>query len=487
VFVGALALAGYLAWQPNGVTAATWADDSSEAASAGAAGFACFAAARRSRTGRSGAWSLLGAGLAMWTVGQLVTCWYELIRGADTPLPGVADLGFLAFPPLAICAVWRLAARDGRHRHRNVLDGLILVSSLVVITWATSLGQVWATRSGSAFATGVSLAYPATDVLLATAALISVGRAPRQHRTTLRILVLGMLAMAVSDSAFSYLWTLPTFGRWQALDAGWATAFALMGLAAWSASTEVTTDGSPGGSQQTWAEIALPYLPMAAALGLLFGGGIFNGRVDPVAETAGALTVVLVFVRQLLLLADNKALVRLVQHQAFHDPLTGLANRALFADRLEHAVDLHRRDQRPFAVLFVDLDDFKAVNDTFGHPSGDVLLVLLAERLRACLRIADTISRFGGDEFAVLLEERDSDAVAVATRLLSAMETGFVIHGRTITAHLSIGVVLSDETSQQPAEYLRRADVALYEAKAAGKDTYHLYRPRLDHPVPQPR
>jgi diguanylate cyclase (GGDEF)-like protein len=296
--------------------------------------------------------------------------------------------------------------------------------------------------------------------------------------------VLGLVAMAVSDSAFAYLWTLPTFGRWQALDAGWPLAFALIGIAAWRSGTEVRSDDSGAGSQQGWLEIGLPYVPMVSAVGLLFAGGIATGHVDPIAQSAGALTLVLVFARQLLLLADNKALVRLVQHQAFHDPLTGLANRALFADRLEHAVDLHRRDLRPFAVLFVDLDDFKTVNDTLGHPTGDLLLVLLAERLRGCLRIADTFSRFGGDEFAVLLEEQDSDAVAVALRLLGAVETGFVINERSVRARLSIGVVLSDDSRQDPAEYLRRADLALYEAKAAGKNTYHVYSSGLDHRLP---
>ncbi|MDX6254782.1 MAG: hypothetical protein QOJ11_1116 [Frankiales bacterium] len=485
--IGTLVLAGYLAWQPNGPAVANWADDCAEAVAAGVAAVSCFVASRRGRGGPTGAWSLMGAGLALWTCGALVTCWYELIRGLDTPLPGVADIGFLSFPPLAVGALWRLSGRSGRHRHRSMLDGLVLVSALVVVSWETALGQVWSTRSGSGFATGVAVAYPAADVLLATAALLSVGQATREHRRTLRLLALGMVAMAISDSAFSYLWTLPSFGRWQALDAGWVLAFGVLGLAAATASSSTAAAGSAGNSQQTWGEIVLPYVPVVVALSLLFGNGIATGRVDAVAETAGAVTVVLVFVRQLLLLADNKALVRMVRHQAFHDPLTGLANRALFADRLEHAIDLHQRDLRPFAVLFVDLDDFKTVNDTLGHPAGDMLLMLLAERVRGCLRIADTVARFGGDEFAVLLEERDSDPVAVALRLLAAMETGFVIHGRTVTARLSIGVVLSDETSHSQAEYLRRADLALYGAKASGKNTYQVYSSALEPAGPLPR
>jgi diguanylate cyclase (GGDEF)-like protein len=188
----------------------------------------------------------------------------------------------------------------------------------------------------------------------------------------------------------------------------------------------------------------------------------------------------MVFARQLLILADNRSLVRTVEHQAFHDPLTGLANRALFADRLQHAAELHRRDRRPFAVLFLDLDDFKSVNDSLGHPVGDQLLVLLAERLRISLGAADTVARLGGDEFAVLLE--DADAIAVSLRLLSTMEPPFTPYGHKVATSMSIGVVLSDEPDAEPFEYLRRADLALYAAKAAGKSTYYVYSPTLDIP-----
>jgi GGDEF domain-containing protein len=109
---------------------------------------------------------------------------------------------------------------------------------------------------------------------------------------------------------------------------------------------------------------------------------------------------------------ERKALLDQLAHQAFHDPLTGLANRALFRDRVTHAITLARRQARAVTVLYLDLDDFKQVNDSYGHAEGDRLLTLIAARLRACARSTDTVARLGGDEFAVLVEDADSSLSA---------------------------------------------------------------------------
>jgi diguanylate cyclase (GGDEF)-like protein len=164
---------------------------------------------------------------------------------------------------------------------------------------------------------------------------------------------------------------------------------------------------------------------------------------------------------------------RSLAHQAFHDPLTGLANRALFTDRVEHATELHRRDMRPVTVLFLDLDDFKAVNDTYGHAGGDALLRAVAERLRGALRPADTLARLGGDEFAVLLESPIDDPATVGGRVLAALETPFAIGDDLVRVTSSIGVVTASAGTAlaDGAALLQRADAAMYAAKAAGKHT----------------
>jgi diguanylate cyclase (GGDEF)-like protein len=159
-------------------------------------------------------------------------------------------------------------------------------------------------------------------------------------------------------------------------------------------------------------------------------------------------------------------------HDAFHDALTGLPNRALFIDRLAQALAAtSRRAQPSFAVLFLDLDRFKVVNDTLGHVIGDKLLVAVGERIHGCLRPSDTVARLGGDEFGVLLDDLRgaADAVQISERILEALGRSFRIEGHEIFARASIGAALGSDRYERPEDVLRDADVAMYQAKAKGK------------------
>jgi diguanylate cyclase (GGDEF)-like protein len=164
-------------------------------------------------------------------------------------------------------------------------------------------------------------------------------------------------------------------------------------------------------------------------------------------------------------------------HRALHDPLTGLPNRELFIDRLSVALDRARRSGAALAVLFVDLDNFKQVNDSLGHSAGDELLTVLAERLRALLRPMDTVARFGGDEFTLLFEDLDSEreAVLVAERISRAL--GGPVHlqdGETIVS-ASIGIALVSDPSLAPETVIREADAAMYRAKEGGRSRFELF------------
>ena len=168
-----------------------------------------------------------------------------------------------------------------------------------------------------------------------------------------------------------------------------------------------------------------------------------------------------------------------MSHQARHDVLTGLGNRALLADRLEHALALHARDSRPVSLLLIDLDDFKAVNDTLGHPAGDELLVQISERLIAAVRGGDTVARLGGDEFAILIEH--DDPLAVARRVIDGLDEPVLIGDRRIRTTSSIGLATLDGAAGRTAatDLLRRADIALYEAKREGKRQLVQYDPAM--------
>src|SRR5215203_2552048 len=177
----------------------------------------------------------------------------------------------------------------------------------------------------------------------------------------------------------------------------------------------------------------------------------------------------------------RKALEKQLRHQALHDPLTGLPNRALFMDRLEHALTRANRRGSKIAVLFMDLDNFKITNDSLGHEIGDQLLVAVAERLKACLRPEDTVARLGGDEFTILVEEVHgvSDAARVAERIAESLQCPFALYQQEYFFTTSIGIALSSPLQKPPADLLRHADLAMYQAKHKGKARYEVFEPSM--------
>ncbi len=192
---------------------------------------------------------------------------------------------------------------------------------------------------------------------------------------------------------------------------------------------------------------------------------------------------------------ERKQLEAQLHHRAFHDGLTGLANRHLFRDRVAHAVQRSQRHPAPFAVLFLDLDGFKLVNDTLGHEAGDGLLKVVAQRIRLAIRDHDTACRLGGDEFAVLVEDLTdrSDAARVADRVLAAIRATVDLDGQSVSVDGSIGIAVAEGVVRihdgSPGEaadaLLRNADIAMYTAKNAGKGRYEVFEPSMHATVVQ--
>ncbi len=176
-------------------------------------------------------------------------------------------------------------------------------------------------------------------------------------------------------------------------------------------------------------------------------------------------------------ITDRKAAEEHIRHLAHFDPLTDLPNRALITDRLQQALAKARRDKRHLALMFLDLDEFKPVNDNLGHDIGDLLLKQVAIRLQACMRESDTVARIGGDEFIVLLPqiERERDALIVAEKIRYALQQPFDVAGHRLQISSSIGVAVYPEHGGDEKLLLLNADIAMYHAKKSGRNTFKLY------------
>jgi diguanylate cyclase (GGDEF)-like protein len=235
---------------------------------------------------------------------------------------------------------------------------------------------------------------------------------------------------------------------------------------------------------QTQAAMAAPVHENGIVVGSLVVGSIVPGRRYSEAEQAILMSfadhVSLALTDAMTTESLNRAL-KAARHDAMHDELTQLPNRALLRDRLEQAWVRGCRTGSPIALLFLDFDDFKDVNDSLGHEAGDRLLVALAERLAGSLRPGDTIARLGGDEFAVLVENLSSSSTAegLAARLLEVLLEPVVVNGRDVTMRGSVGIAVSDFTETDSQSLLYSADLAMYEAKRRGGGRYVRYQPDM--------
>ncbi|WP_130493898.1 GGDEF domain-containing protein [Motilibacter rhizosphaerae] len=422
------------------------------------------------------AWLLLALGTGLWAAGEAYWTWAEVAR-PGLPFPSWADAGFLLFPPAAAAGLlsWPTASLRGPARWRSLLDGLMVAGSLFVLSWATTLGAIVA-GGGRPFPLAVSLAYPVWDVALLSVTLVVVMRTRERARSALALVSAGLAALAFADSAFSYLVALDRYATGSVVDAGWVGGFLLLALAAarGTIGPEVPVAGAPRvvpGSRALFA-----YVPAVLAVVVCATGDV-RDRVDRVVDSATLLVMGVLLVRQLLVVLDNRRLLaRLVtaehelRHRAFHDGLTGLANRALLGDLLHAACDTHRAEGVPVALVYCDLDGFKVVNDELGHDAGDQAICASAERLRAVTRASDTVARVGGDEFAILLQDAAS-ADLVAERIVAAFAQPASVAGAEVRLGASVGVAVvgPDDAPVTPSELLHRADTAMYAAKRAGK------------------
>jgi len=494
-----IVLAAFVIWtatHPNGQGHTLDVDTVVNLAAAFLTAVICFVLGRRAAPEVRLAWRWIGAFATLWAAGGAILTYYDFARNGALPFPSIADAGFLASMPLVAIGVLLFPSvpKIGVSRARLPLDGAIVAGSLLIVSWTTALGAVYHSGSGTVFSQAVGLAYPISDVIVATVAISVLAQGRSRHRLALVLVVTGLVCLTVTDSSLAYVAHLAAFRYAALVDGGRVAGFGLIALAPLlpagaTASADEETEGS-----SLW-RIALPYFFLAIAITGAALKGAQTHRTDLFVVVAGLCVVAAVLVRQVLTMVENLRLtgqmryavstlranqVELV-HFALHDSLTGLPNRVLFGDRIEHALARRASPGRRVAVLLCDLDSFKDVNDTLGHSSGDEVLISSADRLSSCVRPADTVARIGGDEFAILLDDTSGvdEVASVAARVCSAMRAPFTIAGHDFVVKASVGIAMANQDDTQSEKLLQDADVALYAVKDAGGDDYTFFEPRL--------
>jgi diguanylate cyclase (GGDEF)-like protein len=474
----------YLVWTQTelGGPAVTLAfSDTIIGLAAAAAGVACIAASRWQDGTPGRGWLLMGVGMLCWALGEAVWTTYEVVLGREVPFPSLADAGFLLMVPLTLVGMAAML-RFHRRALRTLLDAFMVAGSLLFVSWPIVLEPTYLAGGQGMFARSIALAYPIGDIVTASMAFVLLSQTPKPKRGTLALAGSGMLALAVADSGFAYLTVHETYSSANVIDTGWFAGFLLLALAGLRACRPEVDE-----SRQTMPLlVALPYVPLSAAMITCFVLQVTRGTIGTFLFATLMVLVALVVLRQVLTLRENLTLTRQLhstveelRHReaelrdlAYHDPLTGLANRTLLQQRTERAVDRSATDSQVLGVLYIDLDNFKQVNDGFGHPVGDALLVAVAGRLRACTRERDTIARLGGDEFAMLLDglTEEFDAEMLARRVVAELSRPFTVDGHTVRISASVGVAVQPAGPVQAGELLRNADLAMYNAKFNGKN-----------------
>jgi diguanylate cyclase (GGDEF)-like protein len=447
---------------------------------------------------RSTAWRLIALGCLLSLLGDTVWEAIELL-GGEVPVVSVADLFSAAgYLPLGVGLLALLRDGPGHRDVDAVIDGAIVGVATMTATWL-----LWVEPSlavdGSRPAQVIEAGFALADLVLVTLVVrLLLDRARPTDRATV------LLALSLASSfvgALTYLVVThgapSSYSRW--IDVTWIAAYGLLAVAAVSALRESRRPAPAPrpkdtlaaiGARARWSSIA-----RVAALGLALGVpaaiALLRGVVAPDAALVvlGAADLALVglvtarlgrlvaLVRRQL--GDARDLHATLAYQATHDLVTGLPNRDLFAAELQRALDVARARGTPgtAAVLFVDIDHFKAVNDTLGHEAGDRLLQAVAGRLTEALRAGDMAARFGGDEFVVLLERvgTPAEAVAVGHRVADAVRAPVAMAGESMVVTATVGVTVADDPDAFAEDVLRQADAALLEGKHRGRDVVVAY------------
>jgi diguanylate cyclase (GGDEF)-like protein len=396
--------------------------------------------------------------------------------------PGLAAIGYTAgFSGFVILMRGRIPGGE----RGAFLDAAILAAGIGVLIWAFGFAPLLLETRGST-AAAAAFFYPALVASAVVARMWFIGGAHRPATRLLVGLVMATLAITSLDVLRGLIGTDIFPGMYLFVQ---FASLAFVGAAALHPSMALAPERHQVEhehvSRSRIVALTTALLVNPATLAIQASGG---RHVDPAPYLIGGVLIGLLVIARLGdalrqlgdSLRERESLMDRLRHQALHDALTSLPNRSLFAERLSADV-AGRSHDRLLAVLLVDLDNFKAVNDSYGHEAGDGLLVAVGERLRTAIRDGDTVARLGGDEFVISLPDCADRQVAirVAQRILATLGEPFDIGGHNLSVHASVGVAVAGDGAETADDLIRDADVAMYSAKSRGKGRFEVFEPSM--------
>jgi diguanylate cyclase (GGDEF)-like protein len=476
--IGGALLIGLHSWLEIGSRLQGYTYDVVGASAVGAA----LLGAWRHRPDRRLPWILMAAGQASFVAGDLLWNYYEMI--GEEPFPSLADVLYLGGYPFIAAGLFLLIRRRlGDGDRGGLLDAAILTTGAAVLSWTFFMRPVVADTELDTMSLLISLAYPVADVILVGVAL-GLLTTPGARTTSFAMLGASLSLLVIADIVYALQTLEGTYVSGSPLDSVYLLSYVLFGASALHPSMRRLTDPHP-------EQVALlgPIRLVCLAAAMLTGPALLALGPDdagqlPVVAAATALLSLLVLARLVSLVrllahdvSQRRALEAQLSFQAFHDPLTGLTNRRRFIEATQTAL-INRSALGSVAALFLDIDDFKTINDTLGHAAGDEALIAVSERIKSALRGDDLAARLGGDEFGILLANitDTQHPIEVADRLLKALDQPLPVAGRTVAVGVSIGIAIDSPRTGTMDDLLGDADIAMYRAKALGKGRYHVFQ-----------
>jgi diguanylate cyclase (GGDEF)-like protein len=429
------------------------------------------AAAATRRLGRHRrAWQWIIAGNLCFLIGDATYSLLDFALG-DDPYPSIADVFYLSGYPLLGVGLARLSRTGAAHRDRGAwVDAAIITLGGTALLWVLVMAPTAGDNAVPILDRVVALSYTGGDMILIAGLAVLSGRHLLRGRA-FALLMASLVTMLVADVVYAVMSLGEDYTLGNPVDALWWTSYTLLALAVLDPqhadSPKPTATRPPG--LTTARSMSLVAAAIVAPVALLVG--VIDGETEHAAVLLIATIAIFVLVvgRLQLVAGELDASRRALEHEANHDALTGLANRTRFAHEIEGAAASPIHD---VVVLYLDLDDFKTVNDLHGHPVGDAMLVEIADRLRTITPWPDHVARLGGDEFAVLLTGALArSAPSVADELLRIVREPVELPQTVVHPAASVGTA-SISGAGDVAELMRRADVAMYSAKRAGKDRW---------------